>query len=188
MLQQGETMKTIIIMLFSLLLVSCGQSKDYVKKNTGNDFNFGNDSQYLSLNASRDYAIPRSNSVYTVGAYTVDQVGTSVDVVVPESIQVTSGNAGNSFSCIEFDQVICMYKGGSQFSYPLQIGTTNTVDRDLEIQKGQTYSLNHCRDQYGNILNIEANDKVIVLDSVKLRVLNGDSTVPTEVSVKIEVQ
>ena len=162
----------ITLILSLLFLISCGQSKDYTKKNTDNP-NFTADPDYIVMTAKKEYH-PSKN---TDGSYTVDE--NFIDVLLPATIKVTSGNAGNYYAILTMDSVTCYYKGGSNFSYPLQ------MNNQSEVIKGQEYKLYRCQDHLGQ-LPLKANDKILVSNQITLQIHNGDSTVSTEVRVSLE--
>lgn len=161
-------MKYLLVILF---LVSCGQNKKYTEKDQINDFI--TNSEYLELSATKTYH-PSASKTHE------QQLAESKQAVIPNKIKVVSGNAGNYYSILSFDDVECYYKGGSQYSYPLQMGSSE------EITKGEEYILDFCRDS-NNILDYEAGDQLVVNDRVSLSIHNGDSTVPTSISVSVEL-
>ena len=91
-----------------------------------------------------------------------------------------SGNAGNYYTIIHIDDFDCFYKGGSNFSYPLQMGNSQ------EVEKGQTYHFQFCQDSLGR-MDIEAGDDAIVEQKVEVEIYDGDSTETTVVQAVIEV-
>lgn len=159
------------LLLIALFLVSCGQSKKYTGKDQVNDF--VTDSEYLELLATKTYH-PSTSKTHE------QQLAGSKQAVIPNKIQVTSGNAGNYYSILSFDNIDCYYKGGSKYSYPLQMGS------EEEISKGEEYILDFCRDSE-SALEYKAGDKLIVNDKLSLSIHNGDSTVPTSINVSVEL-
>lgn len=159
------------ILILMLVLVSCGQAKRYTDKPQVADFI--NESEYLTLEATKSYH--PSNSVSNI-----QRLASSKDVVVPNKIKVTEGNSGNYYALVKLDDVTCYYKGGSIYSYPLQMGIVE------EINNGKEYKLEYCSDSNGRTGHV-AGDRIIVNDSITLSIHNGDSTVPTNVSVTVEL-
>jgi hypothetical protein len=92
--------------------------------------------------------------------------------LVPESIHIVEGNAGNHRAQIYFDEVVCSYKGGSAQSRPMG---------PVQWERGLVYKLEHC--SQGEKLT----DPEIVWaeKEIRLEVGNGDSRQTTVVEVEI---
>lgn len=170
-------MKKLLILLPILaILTSCGQNKDYTEiPLDGTDFS-GSVNDVLEMVASKEYhPVVNYDNVYTV------QTNEILKVYVPESLEVISGNAGNYYTLLSLDDITCFYKGGSDFSYPMQMSSPS------EVEKGQKYNLKYCKDNSGSYVNLIAGDVFEVIDRVKVSIHNGDSTVTTDVKVSFEL-
>lgn len=166
-------MKYCVLMLLALMVSACGINKTYVGKPTGTDPNFVTDpaQEVLSITAEKTYH-PSSNKN---GEHEVDSF---LEVELPSTLTVVSGNAGNYWAFLDFDDLRCFYKGGSNFSYPLQMASQE------EVQKGQKYHLQYCEDDQGYEIDVQAGDLVAVSYKITLTIHNGDSTEPTVVKAE----
>lgn len=154
-----------------LMFIACGQKKSYDQDSQVPDFI--NESEYLILNATKTYH-PSSSMT------DIKHLEESREVIIPNKLNVTFGNAGNYYAFLEIDDIVCYYKGGSIFSYPLQMAVQS------EIDKGNQYVFDYCSDSFG-LLGTEAGSKHVIMDSISLTIHNGDSTMKTSVSVILEV-
>lgn len=171
--------KLLLITLCTTFLVSCGQNKNYTEKNLNNGFTTeggtDNNQESIVVNALKEYH-PSRNYDSTVN------VNSTKLVTLPSTIEVLSGNSGNYYSIVYIDDsLVCYYKGGSSYSYPLQRGNQQ------DIEDGEQYHFSHCVEN-GNTSNLEANDLIEIKEKVKLSIHNGDSTVSTEIQLKLIVQ
>lgn len=165
--------------MISITLMSCGQSKKYTPKPFGDNTSFEDSTdetdQYLVISAMKEY----HPSVQHDSTHNLTEETT---VAIPSTIKVTQGNAGNYYTLVTFDDnMICYYKGGSPFSYPLQSGNAQ------HIEDGKLYHFSHCSEN-GVTVNIQDNDLVTVSNNIKLKIHNGDSTVSTAVELSLQVQ
>lgn len=177
-------MKLLILPLIGMMLIGCGNAEfGYDKPASSPDVDpvinpgpdYGQIEEVLLLTASKKYH-PSSNEDDVVDLTEIKELS------LPAEIEVVSGNAGNYYSLLTIDDIICYYKGGSGFSYPLQMGNVS------EIEKGQKYHLSFCRDATnGAVLDLQAGDSVFAQDEISLTIHNGDSTEETIVQLKIEV-
>lgn len=103
-------------------------------------------------------------------------------VRVPEYVDVTSGNAGNYKLSIYFDKIKCIYIGGATISRPLKKG-----DNIEEINLGKKYHFDKCVDKKKNEVALNPLEFASVVNVLKLRVENGDSTQTTVVEHEFEV-
>lgn len=100
-----------------------------------------------------------------------------VSFLIPESIAVTAGNAGNHWTDLKVmhgeTEMTCRYKGGADISKPIAAANAS------QIEKGLFYHLDSCED--GSI----AGDLITVTD-IFLTVANGDKTETTEVTLYLD--
>ena len=171
-------MRNLIILGVALLLTACGTDRTYVDKPGSGSPSFGSDpaANDLKLNSEKEYH-PSKN---TNGKYEVPEGTNFIEIVLPETIAVLSGNAGNYYTIVYIDDFRCFYQGGSNFSYPLQMGNQS------EVEKGEKYHFSHCTNSSGT-MDLEAGDQVLVEDGVEVEIHNGDSTETTLIQTVIEV-
>ena len=175
-------MKFLLLIFTGMTLVACGNAEfgmnnphlDAPDSSPVADPGQVEDNEVITLNASKSYHPDSSDDA-------ILDLEENKEISLPAEIEVVSGNAGNYYSLLAIDDVICYYKGGSDFSYPLQMGNVS------EIEKGQKYHLRFCRDANGDTLDLQAGDSVFVQDNISLGIHNGDSTEATVVELKIEV-
>lgn len=175
-------MKILLIVIIGMNLISCGNNPHMANNQPGStptvDSSQVEDKEVIKLTATRFYYPDDSE----VGKLVLDE---TKRISLPAKIKVISGNAGNFYSLLAIDNIICYYKGGSDFSYPLQMGN------ETEISKGQSYHLQFCSLESegfsGNRLDLQADDSVFVQDSISLSIHNGDSTETTVVELEIEI-
>lgn len=101
--------------------------------------------------------------------------------VIPDQLEVISGNGGNHWSKLIFDGVECRYKGGSSQSKPLKGGD------ETQIELGQFYHFQHCLDESAQQLDLVSGDVITASESLLLGVENGDSAESTIISVTVDV-
>jgi hypothetical protein len=92
----------------------------------------------------------------------------------PETLIVNSGNAGRGTAILSIGPNHCEYRGSSRLRRPLR--SRNAV----QVQRGMFYHLHHC-----------SGSRVVELssgESISLRVLTWDDTLPISVSAVLMVQ
>lgn len=173
-------MKFLLLLLIATNIVACGSSKFACGPNNCEGDQTVNpiereEGEVINLTASKQYH-PDVNQDAIVDVTELKEIS------LPSEISVVSGNAGNYYSLLKVDSdIVCFYKGGSDFSYPLQMGNVS------EIEKGQKYHLSFCEDNDGNALNLFAGDTLIIQSSISLSIHNGDSTEDTVINLKLNV-
>ena len=186
--QKGGSMKLLLLIFTGMTLVACGNAEfgmnnpHLTSPGTSDPVadpgQIEDEKEVIKLTATRYYHPNDSDPA-------VLDLNENKEISLPAEIEVISGNAGNFYSLLAIDDVICYYKGGSDFSYPLQMGN------DTEIAKGQRYHLSFCTLEsegfFGDRLDLQAGDSVVVQDGISLEIHNGDSTETTVVELNIEV-
>ncbi|MEL6544218.1 MAG: hypothetical protein AAFQ82_06300, partial [Myxococcota bacterium] len=96
------------------------------------------------------------------------------EVTLPLELTVTSGNAGNHWADVFFEdgdtEVLCRYRGGSDQSHP---------DSPEQVQKGTRYLFDFCTD------GTQPGD-VVTTQFLRVFVANGDSRAQTSVRAQFE--
>jgi hypothetical protein len=126
------------IIIGQIFCCSCGKKFEEKSSNTGNDPRRDFASANSVVLYSQFAALKPAQVLTNNGEFFFDK---DAEVVIPEYIDVTEGNAGNFFAKIEMNiqngeaEFFCLYQGGASSPEP------NTEE---EIQRGMRYFFNAC--------------------------------------------
>lgn len=149
------------------------------------------DKKHLILRASKNH----ENGTEKHINMTVDKARV---ITLPDSLQVTMGNAGSGYARVCVNNDCCTYRGGSALTNPLSHEGYETVGEDgdeqtarkrlakktmnyaIEIEKGRQYKIVSCS-LSSKTVQLKQGDRIYVgIDS-------GDSSMETEMTATLEV-
>lgn len=181
---------TFFSMICSVLLIGCGKKVNVIEEDSTRQ------DQYL-LPGSVFIEAEKLKEIYGQNEVPVPSELQHIDgeyifpklakVYLPESIHITSGNAGNHYAYVfinEYENAYdyyCVYKGGSNTSQP-GANTTNEIN-------GLKYNFEDCYDDNGNSLGLEPGDRAWIEKdkSIEVHLEGADPRYDTKAITAIDV-
>jgi hypothetical protein len=183
----NRVQKLCALPIATLLLQSCGKKINSEASDGAGVFRPG----ITNLDINLESTIDRNTS-----RFSDEEVNPRLGLSkIPDSINVTEGNAGNFYSKLFFNvetngdyEFYCLYRGGSALPNPSQSSQL------IEFEKGLKYSFVSCFDQDNRDIGIELEDLenyTTPIDDnkkVKLVLVGGHPDLRTKANVNLRVE